>query len=405
MRGRRDRVPLRIRDSRESEQGLDGASAVVPEPEELQELFLDRCETRGERGDRRELPDGPFDFAHPHGVIDDRPQRIKSRGGVASFDCGAREEVPGSFVGGIERDRALGRLARFFPSARRGERLREQRHRFRVAGLRFEKEHRRFGVLVLEHRPNEVAKGFLVAGTDLQRLLVHGDRLVESAAFDEHRSDDGVLHQRLVRLPDGREEIGEANRHLDVVRVHGGHLPVDGDSLARLVLFQVVVGENLVLRAGLRHESLFVVEIGERSVDVELRGIQLVDLLVDRDRLEEEAVSRVAVRDLREKADRVGRPVQQHANVAHFVENENVVGILFEEVTVFLERGIVFSPGHELVGGRQGDVPLDRHQQSSASGRTPRKVMRCSGQGPTLRRASRCSATAYPLCFSNAYAG
>ena len=116
-------------------------------------------------------------------------------------------------------------------------------------------------------------------------------------ALQQHRADEPVLHDRLVVLAGGAVEVGETDLDPEVGRIDRRHLLVHGDRVRNPVVLLVVIREHLVLAARVLDETLLVVEVGEAIVDLQPRRIDLVDLLVDRDRLEEEAVLRVEVGD------------------------------------------------------------------------------------------------------------
>jgi hypothetical protein len=126
-------------------------------------------------------------------------------------------------------------------------------------------------------------------------------------------------------------------------------------------VLDVVVGENLVLALGLHGQTLFRVEVGEPSVDLELGGIELVDLLVDGDGFEEEAILGVVVGDLTERLDRLVGVVDADPEVADAVQGVDVVRIVFEETLVLLDRRFDFALGDELLRVSDDFIALNRH--------------------------------------------
>ena len=112
----------------------------------------------------------------------------------------------------------------------------------------------------------------------------------------------------LVLLVRGPVDIREPHLDAKIGRVDRRHLLVDGDRLLEPVVLLVVVREDLVLAAGVLDEPLLVVEVRQLVVDLELCRVDLVDLLEDGDRLQEEPVLRVEVGDPGEEGDRLGRP-------------------------------------------------------------------------------------------------
>jgi hypothetical protein len=137
--------------------------------------------------------------------------------------------------------------------------------------------------------------------------------------------DAVVLLQRLGGLIVLRVEIGELDVDVDRLRIELGDLAVDAEGVGGLAVLEVVVGEDLILALRLHRQTLFGVEIGELRVDVELRRIELVDLLVDGDGFEEEAIFRIVVRDLDEDLDRLVVAVDADPQVADAIERVDVV--------------------------------------------------------------------------------
>ena len=128
------------------------------------------------------------------------------------------------------------------------------------------------------------------SGHELESLLENGDRLVVGAALGERRADHPVLGDRVVDLAVDAVEVRETRLDLEVARLDRDHLLVGPDGLFGAVVLRVVVRQDLVLAPRVLSQALLVVEVGELLVDLEPRRIDLVDLLVDRDGLQEEAV-------------------------------------------------------------------------------------------------------------------
>ena len=201
-------------------------------------------------------------------------------------------------------ERGLGRQEKERNGARRGlERAVQGRARvLRAAGRQEDRD----------ERPQDLG----VVRRHLERLLVDLDRLVDGAALAQQGRDDRVLLQRVDLPPGLRVEVRQLHVELDVRRVGLDHLLVDADRADGVVVLRVVVRENLVLALRLGREALLGVELGEPFVDVEARRIEPVDLLVDRDAPQEEAVPREVLGDLREVRDRLLVPVQAREEVA-----------------------------------------------------------------------------------------
>ena len=193
---------------------------------------------------------------------------------------------------GVELEGLLGRPHRLGPLAHLELRLGEEREALGRAGRGLQDGHGRVRVVLGEQRPDEVLLRLDVVGRELEGLLEDLRGLVVRSALQQHRADQAVLHHGLVLLVGGAVEVREADLDAHVGRVDRRHLLVDGDGVGDPVVLLVVVGQDLVLAAGVLDEALLVVQVGELVVDLELRGVDLVDLLEDRDRLQEEAVLR-----------------------------------------------------------------------------------------------------------------
>ena len=160
------------------------------------------------------------------------------------------------------------------------------------------------------------------------------------AALRQRRGDDAVFPERL-RDPLGlREEVGELDVELQVLRLDGDHLLVDPDRAREVVLLEEVVGEDLVVALRLHPELLLDVELRELLVDVEARRVELVDLLVHRDGPDVEAVAGVVLGDAQEEGDRLVVLSEPDVEVPDLVQDVDVVRGLLEDLQVVLQRGV-----------------------------------------------------------------
>ena len=229
------------------------------------------------------------------------------------------------------------------------------------AGSRLENRHGGVGVLLREQRANQVLLRFHVVGRQLERLLKDLRGLVVGAALQQHRSDQAVLHHGLVLLIRRAVEVRQPDLDSQVAGIDRGHLLVDRDRVLQLVVLLIVIGEDLVLAPGILDEPLLVVQLGELVVDLELGRVDLVDLLVDRDRLQEEAVLRIEVGDAREIGDRFAGPVHPDVEVPDLVQRGDVLGVVLQHAQVLLERLIELAPGEKLLGGLEDLFSGGRH--------------------------------------------
>src|SRR5205823_4025934 len=107
---------------------------------------------------------------------------------------------------------------------------------------------------------------------------------------------------------------------------------------------------------------LFGVKVGELRVDVELGRIELVDLLVDRDGLEEEAVAGVVIGDLAEGLYRLVGAVDAHPQIADAIQRIDVVRIVVEKPLVLFDGRLDLALGDELLGVGDDLIALNRHR-------------------------------------------
>ena len=127
--------------------------------------------------------------------------------------------------------------------------------------------------------------------------------------------------------------------------------------------------------------------------------VEPVDLLEDRDRLEEEAVLGEVLGDLLVDVDRLVDAVHPDEDVAEAVEGVGVVGRLLQGSAILLDGSVELAAGRELVGLLHDLLTLHRcHQRASsrshASTRIGANVRRCRQHGPRRASASRCSGRA-----------
>jgi hypothetical protein len=216
-------------------------------------------------------------------------------------------------------------------------------------------------VLLRDERPDQVALDAGVGGRQLERLLKHRGGLVVRAAPEQHRAEQNVLHERPVDLVARAVEVGEADLNPQVVRVDGGHLLVGGDRLVVLPGLEVMVREHLILASRVLGQSLLVVQVGEAVVDLEPGRVDLVDLLVDRDRLQKKAVSRVEVGDPGEEGNGIGRPVHPDVEVADPVQGRDVLGIVVQNAQIVLQRLVELSLPDVLLRRLEKLVPACGH--------------------------------------------
>ena len=108
------------------------------------------------------------------------------------------------------------------------------------------------------------------------------------------------------------------------------------------------------------HEALLGVQVAEAVVDLQARGVDLVDLLVDRDGFQEEAVERADLGDACEIRDRIGPPVETDVEISDLVQSGDVSRVLIEHAQVVLQGLIELALGDVLLGGSK-ELVAGRH--------------------------------------------
>ncbi len=239
--------------------------------------------------------------------------------------------------------------------------LGEEREAVRRTRRGLEHRHGRVGVVLGEQGAHEVLLRLDVVGRELQRLLEDLRRLVVRPALEQHVPDQAVLHDGLILLVRGTVEVRQAHLDAHVVGIDGGHLLVDVDGVRQPVVLLVVIGQDLVLAPGVLDQALLVVEVGQLVVDLELGRVDLVDLLEDRDRLQEEPVPGVEVRDPREVGDGIPGTVHADVEVPDLVQGRDVLGVVLQDAEVLLQRLIELTLGQQLLGGLEDLFAVDRH--------------------------------------------
>src|SRR4029077_14464233 len=157
-----------------------------------------------------------------------------------------------------------------------------------------------------------------------------------------------------------------------------------------IAVLEVIVSENLVLALCFHGKALLAREIGELGVDVELGRVELVDLLVDRDRFEEEAVARVVIGDSGEDLDRLVVAIDAHPEIADAIQSIDITGVIVEKALVLLDRRLDLPLRNQLLSAGDDLIALDRHRLRSArtatSARPPLRTI--CGESAKGRRAS-----------------
>ena len=170
---------------------------------------------------------------------------------------------------------------------------------------------------------------------------------------DGHRRHVAELHR----------EVHELRPRLEVGRLELDQAAVHAHGLLRLLGAQEPVRERDQLLAPLDDQPLFEVEIGEPLVGLGAAGIEAVDLLVDGDRLQEEAVLGEVLGDALVDLDRFRDPRDPDEEVAEAVQRVRVARGLVHRALVLLDRGVELAARGEFLRFLDDLIPLHRRHR------------------------------------------
>jgi len=176
------------------------------------------------------------------------------------------------------------------------------------------------------------------AAVDLQALLEHLDRFRRMALEVQFFGDRDVLAHRFRRRAFLRVDVGEAGPRLEIRGIDLDHLPQGFRRFLQPVPLELIFRDDLILALRLHDEALFRVEVRELGVGLDHGGVELVDLLPDRDRLEVESVARVEVGDLGVLVARLAHLPDLREEVADLVDRVPVARIVLEQLTIERDR-------------------------------------------------------------------
>ncbi len=175
-------------------------------------------------------------------------------------------------------------------------------------------------------------------GVQLEPLLEDLERFREVPLLVELLGDGNVLLHGLGLVPVAGVEVGQLAADLQITGIDIDDLLEDVGGVPPPAPLQVLVDDDLVLSLGLHHEALLGVELGQVEVGVEGGGVELVDLLPDRDGLEQEAVFGVEVGDLGVLLGRVAGPPELGEKVADLVGGVPVAWVVVDDLSIELDR-------------------------------------------------------------------
>ena len=271
------------------------------------------------------------------------------------------------------------------------ERLRQQVERLDVVGVALEAElqlrQRALGVAAREVEVGELAGDGEIARLDRRDPLGHLQVLVGAPLPFQQGPGPAEALQRGRDLATARVELAELDGGGDVVRVELDHLPEHGGQPDQ-VAGPLATGRHLLqLAHGVAHEPELLVEPREPLVHLEVGRIQADDLLVDGDRLEEEALVGVGLRDPREGVGRGPRLALALVELADLEQDADVLRVRGQHLPVgrdrLVERALLDEPG----GLRDDLVLVDGHLAGRRSRAGSRRRRSRGPRAPAPTRA------------------
>ena len=146
-------------------------------------------------------------------------------------------------------------------------------------------------------------------------------------------SVDRVLDEAFLRV-----QLGELDARRDVLGIEIDELLDRRERFLRLAFAMEVRRDRLVVLHRIGHQAELAVELGELQDHVDEARIELEDLLVDRDRFEEEALLVIEARDLEVRLGRVLLRALLRVEVADLEPDADVLRILLDDPQVLLDR-------------------------------------------------------------------
>ena len=170
-------------------------------------------------------------------------------------------------------------------------------------------------------------------------------QVLRSAAQLGHRLDQIVLPRVLFAQPDaGGDVVGvEIDQLLEGIEA--------GLGVADLL---VVRRDRLPLFGRVAHQSQLLVQLGEADVDLDPID-DLEHLLVERDRLQIEALRRIGLGDLLEAVGRLRLAVHLLVQLGELLQDPDIVRVHLQHALVFLD-GLVERALRDQLGGRLDDL-------------------------------------------------
>jgi hypothetical protein len=204
----------------------------------------------------------------------------------------------------------------------------------------------------------------VVVGLVPDEPLADLDEIVHAAAGAQRLGGLGELDHRLADHLLLRVELGELDARGDVLGVELDQLADGGERLLGLALAVVKRGDQLVLLHRVREQPELAVDLGQLDVHLDEARIELEDLLVDRDRLQVEALVAVELRHLEVRVGGLLLGALLGVEVAELEPDADVLGVFLDDLQVFLDRLVELPLLDELLRYLHDLVLVDGHGPS-----------------------------------------
>ncbi len=221
---------------------------------------------------------------------------------------------------------------------------------------------RALGVAAIEVERRQALREVHVAAAVKEQALGDARPVLGPARAVEEAARRLELRGGLLTAVGLREQLREANARAHAAAVDLDHPAVDAHQGL------VVLGAGVALREGVevlhrvRPQAQLHVQLGELEVELHQVGVDLEDLLVDRDGLEEEAL--LVVRDGDAGVGLDGRlpRVHAHLQVADLQEDADVRGVLAEHPLVLHDGAVELVLRGVFLRGVDDLLTIDAHE-------------------------------------------
>ena len=250
------------------------------------------------------------------------------------------------------------------------ERLGQHLQRAEVARVRLEAD-LQLGERSLRVTAAQIALGQLLGQRDVALVEVadalrHAQVIVGPAVPLQVLRSAAQLGHRLVQIVLPRVLFAQPDAGGDVVGVEIDQLLQGIEAGLGVADLLVVRRDRLPLFGRVAHQSQLLVQLGEADVDLDPID-DLEHLLVERDRLQIEALRRIGLGDLLEAVGRLRLAVHLLVQLGQLLQDADVVGIDFEDPLELLDGLLELTFGDQL-RGRLHDLVFV-HRSGRLSGR------------------------------------